>query len=171
MHESITQKSNEYDKFRNHIRSNLHNVKNRNYRNNLQLNEINDVSLPYNNQITNIMDIIRKLYNENKTKFRVSNPENLEKFLHKLSDEILRNQRIKDYIFIDNRYILFDVRNDKSKENEIFVTQSSLDTISDDLSALNEQVVPSVFDTSIPDERTTYDNDGIEFHYRNTRNK
>ena len=57
--------------------------------------------------------------------------ENEELYFEKLSDELIRYEKIRKYIFLKNKYMNFDIVNYKISNSEILIMESTLLNILD----------------------------------------
>lgn len=149
---NISETSVSYSIYRSHIKSNMNLVENRNLKNQIQSLLINTNDDNYSATIEKLIELINKLALINKNKLALENNDNMDLYAYLLSDELLRYYRIRDYIFIDNKYILFGEKYSLSKENELLVTQGSLETLNEELidKSINKSN-HSIYSTSNPE--------------------
>ena len=131
--DNISETSTNYIIYRSHIKSNMNLVENRNLKNQIQSLLINTNDDNYSTTIEKLIELINRLALINKSKLKLESTDKMDLYAYLLSDELLRYYRIRDYIFIDNKYILFGEKYSLSKENELLVSQGSLDKLNEEL--------------------------------------
>ena len=140
-----------YNVYRNHIRSNLNHVEYRDIKNQINSLIVQRTNDKYSQNMELIIQLIKLLANKNGNKISNNIKQLNDTFAYLLSDELLRHYRIRDYMFVDNKYILFGEKKRSPKENEFLIAQSSLDNLNEELLELNKK-----------DEITTYDTTDVE---------
>ncbi|RZD40644.1 MAG: hypothetical protein CXT73_06340, partial [Methanobacteriota archaeon] len=94
----------------------------------------------------------------------INGNENEEHYYNKLSDELIRYDKIKKYIFLKNKYMNFDIVKYKISNSEILLLESSLKNImelwkKDELmTTINYIKYKNIFDTLTNNDKETYTN-------------
>ena len=136
--DDINEKSKNYDTYRSHIKANINKVENRHIKHQIKTILINTNTDNYADVLEEIIKFIKELASSNKEQIKYNNDEEFDLYAYKMSDELLRYYRIRDYIFVDNKYILFGEKYFRPKENELLIGQSSLDTLNEELTIKGE---------------------------------
>lgn len=146
--EDIVNNTKSYNNYRNHIKSNMNSISNRKIKNIVKSILVNATNNTYTTNMNQLIELLKELYLNNKDKLSLTSREYNELFPYLLSDELLRHYRIRDYIFVDNKYILFGNKEKINKENEILIAQTALDNLNDELIELTRQSHITSYNTS-----------------------
>lgn len=94
----------------------------------------------------------------------INEQENEELYFEKLSDELIRYEKIKKYIFLKNKYMNFDIVNYKISNSEILIMETTLLNILDKwkndelMTTINYIKYKNVFDKVTKDDKSNYTN-------------
>ena len=150
--DNISETSKNYNIYRSHIKSNINHIENRNEKNEIQSLIITANDENYSATINKLIELIKKIGVTQREKINFIRNEEMDLYPYLLSDELLRYYRIRNYLFIDNKYILFGEKYNLSKENELFISHGSLDTLNEELIDKNlNKNNRSIYATSNPE--------------------
>ena len=94
----------------------------------------------------------------------INDQENEELYFEKLSDELIRYEKIRKYIFLKNKYMNFDIVNYKISNSEILIMESTLLNILDKwrndelMTTINYIKYKNIFDKITKDDKSNYTN-------------
>ena len=166
----------EYSKLRNHIKSNLHLVENRDIKSRLDnifhTNTFNGDHQSYTKNMKLLKPLLEELYAKNSEKFTTSqiSKENdvLSSMIHRLCDELLRQNQVREYVFVDKKYMLYTMNDVGVPSNEIQFTENELDDktqniLEQRMKRGGDESIETIYDTAQPEkvELLKYD-DGLD---------
>ena len=94
----------------------------------------------------------------------INEQENEELYFEKLSDELIRYEKIRKYIFLKNKYMNFDIVNYKISNSEILIMETTLLNILDKwrndelMTTINYIKYKNIFDKISKDDKSNYTN-------------
>ena len=94
----------------------------------------------------------------------INEQENEDLYFEKLSDELIRYEKIRKYIFLKNKYMNFDIVNYKISNSEILIMESTLLNILDKwrndelMTTINYIKYKNIFDNVSKDDKSNYTN-------------